>query len=468
MFHLLTSLDTSIVQENAVEKLSRTALHLRSLSDAPLLDALTAAIDEGLKRCLRFYTTHTRPITNEADENVFDRIASWLAAPFAYLTGVPIDGFVPDEPTSHHEVRDTAAALAILFELLKHNDAWCKRLLAAHDEANVAAIGTTTTSASTLLPTLTVPRILRRLLLLSSFVFGDAQDARSLVYASVCAALLERMVLRPALFLRLAGDTEPLLLFTLTSNTSGAATTPLVGLAPVLATLAQVLYRARSGPLALDALTRSVRALLAVLRMAREQRCTVQWARFASLWRAALTLLQRLAPLRVSAEARGLCILTLQLLNDAITFGNTFLPTSGDYDALFYELLLQRGALEDVFHAVDLSDNAPEREALRAQLVNLRIIVTHFSTLLMSISESDDANAVLRVIQRGMQSLKLRLLLAPRGDEEEQRRERQLMHRFVGLAVADVMAPLEEAEDAQLQLQQKQTAAETRIETPRQ
>jgi hypothetical protein len=449
--------------------LSRTAVRLRSLSDAPLLDALTNAIDEGLKRCLRFYTTHTRPITNEADENVFDRIASWLAAPFAYLTGVPIDGFVPDEPTSHHEVRDTAAALAILFELLKHNDAWCKRLLAAHDEANVAAAGATgaaTTSATSLVPAPTVPRLLRRLLLLSSFVFGDAQDARSLVYASVCAALLERMVLRPSLFVRLAGDTEPLLLFTLTSNASGAAT-PLVGLAPVLATLAQVMYRARSGPLALDTLTRTVRALLAVLRMAREQRCTVQWARFASLWRAALTLLQRLAPLRVSAEARGLCILTLQLLNDAITFGNTFLPTSGDYDALFYELLLQRGALEDVFHAVDLSDNAPERQALRAQLVNLRIIVTHFSTLLMSISESDDANEVLRVIQRGMQSLKLRLLVAPRGDEEEQRRERQLMHRFVGLAVADVVAPSEEAEDVLLQQQQKQPPAEGRIETPR-
>jgi hypothetical protein len=435
--------------------LSRTALRVRSLSDPRLLDALTAAIDDGLKRCLRFYTAHTRPITNEADENVFDRLAGWLAAPFAYLTGVPVDGFVPDEPSSHHEVRDTAAALAVLFELLKCNDAWCARLLVAHDESTnsppLAVLAATAAGRS-------LRRVyLRRLLLLSSFVFGDAQDARSLMYASVCAALLERVVLRPALFVRLASDTEPLLLFTLTSNASGAAT-PLVGLAPVLATLAQVLYRARSGPLALDTLTRVVRALLAVLRVAREQRCTVQWARFASLWRAALTLLQRLAPLRVSAEARCLCILTLQLLNDAITFGNTFLPTAGDYDALFYELLLQRGALEDVFHAVDLSDNAPERQALRAQLVNLRIIVTHFSTLLMSISEYDDANAVLRVIQRGMQSLKLRLLATTRGDDEEQRRERQLMHQIRLLAVADVVAPAQQVED-QLLLQVQAAAA---------
>jgi hypothetical protein len=435
------------------------------LSDVRLLDALTAAIDDGLKRCLRFYTAHSRPITNEADENVFDRLAGWLAAPFAYLTGVPVDGFVPDEPSSHHEVRDTAAALAVLFELLKCNDAWCTRLLVAHDEATAIATAAGGAGGATAAGGVTSPRLLRRLLLLSSFVFGDAQDARSLLYASVCAALLERVVMRPALFVRLASDTEPLLLFTLTSNSSGAAA-PLVGLAPVLATLAQVLYRARSGPLALDTLTRVVRALLAVLRVAREQRCTVQWTRFASLWRASLTLLQRLAPLRVSAEARCLCILTLQLLNDAITFGNTFLPTAADYDALFYELLLQRGALEDVFHAVDLSDNAPERQALRAQLVNLRIIVTHFSTLLMSISEYDDANAVLRVIQRGMQSLKLRLLAPTRSDDEVQRRERQLMHRFVSLAVADVVAPAQQVEDQLLsQVQAAAAAAATTTTT---
>ena len=413
--------------ENVADQLSATALHLRHVSDVAQLDLLTGCVDDALKRVLRFYVQHTQPISNEADENIFDRVAIYLAAPFAYLSGLPVEGFVPHTTDSlHHEVRDTAAALALLFALLKDNDAWCARLLAPHADAPASAS----------------PRLVRRLLLLCSYVFGDAQDERSLLYASVCAALLELVAARPALFARVSQDREPLLLFTLSS---AHAAQPVEGAASLLAALAPLLHRARAGPLPLDTLTRATSALLAVLRAAREQRVAIQWTRFASLWRAALTLLQRLAPLRSSTDARHLCVLVLQLLNDAIAYGNMFLPSPADYDALFYELLLQRAALEDVFHAVDLSDHIePERQALRAELVNLRIIVAHFQTLLMAFDDASgddnlDASAVLRVIQRGMQSLKLRLRTqAPVDAEQQRRRERTLLQRFAHLALRDL------------------------------
>jgi hypothetical protein len=427
--HVLAALCWGVrpVERADEDQLSATARHLRHVSDVAQLDLLTGCVDDALKRVLRFYVAHTQPISNEADENIFDRLAIYLAAPFAYLSGLPVEGFVPHAADSlHHEVRDTAAALALLFALLKDSDAWCARLLAPHADAPASA----------------GPRLVRRLLLLCSYVFGDAQDERSLLYASVCAALLELVAARPALFARVSQDREPLLLFTLSS---AHAAQPVEGAASLLAALAPLLHRARAGPLPLDTLTRATSALLAVLRAAREQRVAIQWPRFASLWRAALTLLQRLAPLRSSTDARHLCVLVLQLLNDAIAYGNMFLPSPADYDALFYELLLQRAALEDVFHAVDLSDHIePERQALRAELVNLRIIVAHFQTLLMAFDDATgddnlDASAVLRVIQRGMQSLKLRLRTpAPVDAEQQRRRERALLQRFAHLALSDL------------------------------
>lgn len=114
--------------------------------------------------------------------------------------------------------------------------------------------------------------------------------------------------------------------------------------------------------------------------------------------------------------------LSLQLvniLNLFITYGDTFLPTPGNYDELYYELIRMHHVFDNVYSMCrrystsdgEFRDNA---QKLNNSLINIRSIINHFRPKIddflaaQSLSTPTE-NQILDVVRKNYDSLMLKL-----------------------------------------------------------
>lgn len=153
-----------------------------------------------------------------------------------------------------------------------------------------------------------------------------------------------------------------------------------------------------------------------------EKRCRVrinyQWK---DLWTALITLLKFLVQNDLSKKMNtfDLCLQVINLLNLFILYGDTFLPTPGSYDELYYELIRMHKVFEDLHTMAmryatgdgEFKDNA---QKLINSLINIRSITKHFelkiNNYLHSLSLSTPSeDQILDVVRKNYDSLTLKL-----------------------------------------------------------
>ncbi|XP_066992006.1 armadillo-like helical domain-containing protein 3 isoform X1 [Anabrus simplex] len=155
-----------------------------------------------------------------------------------------------------------------------------------------------------------------------------------------------------------------------------------------------------------------------------QKRCRVrlnyQWK---ELWTALITLLKfLLANENHLAKKMNIFHLALQVVNIFnlfITYGDTFLPSPGSYDELYYELIRMHQVFDNLYSMAlrystsdgDFKDNALR---LTISLINVRAIINHFSPKIEAWLASQGLSTpsedqILDVVRKNYDSLTLKL-----------------------------------------------------------
>ncbi|XP_073451465.1 armadillo-like helical domain-containing protein 3 [Aquarana catesbeiana] len=141
------------------------------------------------------------------------------------------------------------------------------------------------------------------------------------------------------------------------------------------------------------------------------------------LWSALINLLKFLMSYETALLAKHniftLALMVINLFNMFITYGDTFLPTPGSYDELYYEIIRMHQIFDNLYSMVlRLSTNAgqwkePASKVTHA-LVNIRAIINHFNPKIESyaavnhISQLSEEQ-VLEVVRSNYDTLTLKL-----------------------------------------------------------
>ncbi|KAJ8025947.1 Armadillo-like helical domain-containing protein 3 [Holothuria leucospilota] len=141
------------------------------------------------------------------------------------------------------------------------------------------------------------------------------------------------------------------------------------------------------------------------------------------LWTALISLLKYMLSnesiLLPSQNIFELACKVVNLFNLFITYGDTFLPTAGSYDELYYEIIRMHQVFDNLYSlALRHSTNSGEYKAtankLTNCLVNIRAIVNHFTPKVDSVSAMNSqpslsADQVLEVVRQNYDTLTLKL-----------------------------------------------------------
>lgn len=172
-----------------------------------------------------------------------------------------------------------------------------------------------------------------------------------------------------------------------------------------------------------------------------EKRCRIrinyQWK---ELWTALITLLRFLVQNETNLTKKmnifDLSIQVVNILNLFITYGDTFLPTPGSYDELYYELIRMHQVFDNVYTMGKFAFNNDEylkikflpglryssgdgefkdyAQKLNNTLINIRAIIKHFSPKIeqwltsQSLSTPSE-DQILEVVRKNYDSLTLKL-----------------------------------------------------------
>ncbi|XP_038045542.1 armadillo-like helical domain-containing protein 3 [Patiria miniata] len=109
----------------------------------------------------------------------------------------------------------------------------------------------------------------------------------------------------------------------------------------------------------------------------------------------------------------------VNLFNLFITYGDTFLPTPGSYDELYYELIRMHQAFDNLYsmalrHSTNNGEHKNTANKLTSSLVNIRAIINHFTPKIDSWSTANKQTAlteeqVLEVVRTNYDTLTLKL-----------------------------------------------------------
>lgn len=155
-----------------------------------------------------------------------------------------------------------------------------------------------------------------------------------------------------------------------------------------------------------------------------QKRCKVrlnyQWK---DLWTSLITLLrfvvQRENNLAKKMNIFNLCVQVVNIFNLFITYGDTFLPTPGSYDELYYEIIRENQIFDNVHQMVlrysstdgEYKDNA---QKLNNSLINVHRIIMHFKPkiedwLAQQNLSTPTEDQILDVVRKNYDSLTLKL-----------------------------------------------------------
>lgn len=155
-----------------------------------------------------------------------------------------------------------------------------------------------------------------------------------------------------------------------------------------------------------------------------QKRCRVRinypWK---DLWTALIILLRFLIQNESNLSKRmnifDLFLQVINIFNLFITYGDTFLPTPGSYDELYYEIIRMHQVFDNIY-AMGLRYTASDSEfcnnaqKLNNSLINIRAIINHFSPKIEQWLTSQNLSTpseeqILEVVRKNYDSLTLKL-----------------------------------------------------------
>mmetsp|Transcript_35290 Transcript_35290/g.92285 ORF Transcript_35290/g.92285 Transcript_35290/m.92285 type:complete len:716 (-) Transcript_35290:29-2176(-) len=149
-------------------------------------------------------------------------------------------------------------------------------------------------------------------------------------------------------------------------------------------------------------------------------RLTFEWK---TLWTALITILSFVvrheATLVETIDVFALCSQVITNLNLFITFGDTFLPTPGSYDELYYELIRAHSTFEGLYAMARRHADGPRgtgAEKLAGDLSNIRAITNYFNPkIAKAMSQKGRAPLtsaeILKLVREGYAYLTLKLFV---------------------------------------------------------
>ncbi|KAK9721216.1 Armadillo-like helical domain-containing protein 3, C-terminal [Popillia japonica] len=184
-----------------------------------------------------------------------------------------------------------------------------------------------------------------------------------------------------------------------------------------------------------------------------QKRCRIrinyQWK---ELWTALITLLRFLVQNETNLTKKmnifDLSIQLVNILNLFITYGDTFLPTPGSYDELYYELIRMHQVFDNVYtmglrYSTGDGEFKDYAQKLNNTLINIRAIIKHFSPKIeqwltsQSLSTPSE-DQILEVVRKNYDSLTLKLQDSL--DQYERYSEKQKHTQFFTSMVRNVVS----------------------------
>ncbi|XP_045468099.1 armadillo-like helical domain-containing protein 3 [Harmonia axyridis] len=141
------------------------------------------------------------------------------------------------------------------------------------------------------------------------------------------------------------------------------------------------------------------------------------------LWTALLSLLRFIVQnenyLAKKMNIFNLCLIIVNILNFFITYGDTFLPTPGSYDELYYEIIRMHQVFDNVYSMglrYSTSDGDFKNDALKLNnsLINVRGIIKHFNPKIEKWLSANGLSTpteqqILDIVKKNYDSLTLKL-----------------------------------------------------------